>query len=331
MRRLHLLTLSVLAAACSPSVPAGDAPATVMTAPAPPIPALGGRPIVAVAVGDAVCQNANPIDDSCHQGEVAVLVDTVAPDVLFFLGDLQYPTGALADFRKYFEPAFGRFRAIIRPVPGNHEYLTPDGDGYFDYFNGLGAADGIAGNRARGYYSFEAGRWHVVAINSNCDRIGGCAAGSAQERWLRGDLLAHPGQCILAYWHHARFSSGGHGDSPEMRAIWQTLENAGADLVLAGHDHDYERFAPQRSDGARDDRDGIRSFVVGTGGFNLRAFGRARSVSEVRFNDAYGVLRLTLDSAGYSWRFLSTPGGRTRDEGEAACHLKPASAGSTLR
>ena len=173
--------------------------------------------------------------------------------------------------------------------------------------------------RRRGYYSYEVGGWHVVALNSNCAAVGGCGAGSPQEQWLRADLAAHPASCTLAYWHHPRFSSGEHGSDPTYTAFWQALYDANADLVLVGHDHDYERFAPQTADGTRDLARGIREFVVGSGGKNLRAFPQVRANSEARDVTSLGVLELTLGSGAYEWRFRPAVGSYS-DSGSASCH-----------
>lgn len=310
-------------AACAPSGSPPPESTPVETIP-PPIAVAQGRAPVVAAVGDLVCSA--PLDAAweCRHDDVARVVELLAPDALLLLGDLQYESGALENFRTQFDPSFGKFRKITRPVPGNHEYATARARGYFDYFNGVDSATGIAGPRARGYYSFDVGAWHLVAINSNCADVGGCGQGSAQERWLRTDLAQHPRQCLLAYWHHARFSSGGHGDSRELTAIWAALQEARADLVLAGHDHDYERFEPMRADGARDPTSGITSFVVGTGGRNLRRFGAIRSNSATHRDNVFGVLRLTLDTGSYAWQFVDAATVKPVDEGNGRCKGPPA-------
>jgi len=174
----------------------------------------------------------------------------------------------------------------------------PGAAGYFDYF---GTA---AGRRSPGYYSFNLGRWHLIALNSECAQVGGCATGSPQERWLRADLAAPPARCVLAYWHKPRFSSGMHGNNATYTAFWQALHGAGADVVLVGHDHDYERFAPQTPHGRADPARGIRQFVVGTGGKTHYGFRTIRANSQVRNSRTFGVLRLALHPAGYDWRFV---------------------------
>jgi 3',5'-cyclic AMP phosphodiesterase CpdA len=184
--------------------------------------------------------------------------------------------------------------------------------GYFDYF---GAA---AGDRDKGYYSYDLGRWHVVVINSNCRQAGGCRAGSPQENWLRADMASHRAPCTVAMWHHPRFSSAEHGNDPTMRDIWQTLQDKGVDLVLAGHDHTYERFGPQDADGNADP-DGLRSFVVGTGGRSFYSFLRIRPNSIVRHTETPGVLKLTLHPDSYDWQFIPADGSTFTDAGTAKC------------
>nr|MDQ6914623.1 metallophosphoesterase [Actinomycetota bacterium] len=225
---------------------------------------------------------------------------------------LQYPTGKLSDFRRFFAPSWGRWFARLRPSPGNHEYA--DGpSGYFDYFGAR------AGPGRRGWYSYDLGAWHLVSLNANCTKVG-CGPGSPQASWLRADLAAHPARCTLAYWHQPRFSSGPHGDARDTGPLWRALQAAGADVVLSGHDHDYERFAPQTDAGARDDRRGIVQFVVGTGGVNHYPIVRRQPNSLTHSSSTFGVLRLTLRRASYSWRFVPERGATYRDAGSAPCH-----------
>lgn len=230
------------------------------------------------------------------------------------LGDNVYDSGSPVEFASCYAPSWGRQKARTRPSPGNHDYRTPGAAGYFGYF---GAA---AGNRAKGYYSYSLGAWHVIALNSNCEAVGGCEAGSAQEQWLRADLRAHRRKCTLAYWHHPRFSSGAHGSDPMTQPLWQALYDAGADVILDGHDHDYERFAPQTPAGVLDRSRGIREFVVGTGGRSHRAPGAPVANSQALNGDTYGVLKLTLAAKSYRWQFVPVAGGTFRDSGSAACH-----------
>jgi hypothetical protein len=200
------------------------------------------------------------------------------------------------------------------PAIGNHEYGTIAGAGHFDYF---GSA---AGERGRGYYSYDLGSWHVIVLNSNCWAVGGCGMGSAQEQWLRADLAASAARCTVAYWHHPRFSSGPHGSSLDMDAFWRALFTAGADLVLVGHDHHYERFAPQNPDGVADPARGIRQFIVGTGGAFLRRVQGRLANSEVVRDDTHGVLKLSLHAESFDWEFVPIQGQVFSDRGSGACH-----------
>lgn len=244
----------------------------------------------------------------------AKLLDSI-PGEVFTVGDNAYESGTAEQFRNCYGPTWGRHKNRTHPSPGNHEFHSGGATPYFDYFGKN------AGDPARGYYSYELGAWHVIVLNSECDQVGGCNAGSAQEKWLHGDLQTHPAACTLAYWHKPLFSSGGkHGNDPEVKAFWQDLYAAHADLVLNGHDHDYERFGPQDPDGNADATRGIREFVVGTGGKNHRPFGKPLPASEVRNADTFGVLKLTLHARGYNWEFIPEAGKSFRDSGSGACH-----------
>lgn len=230
------------------------------------------------------------------------------------LGDLAYPNGTAEDFKCY-DQTWGRVKDRTRPAVGNHEFHSSGASYYFQYF---GAA---AGDPKSGYYSYELGSWHIVVLNSECAEVGGCGAGSPEEKWLRADLRAHPVGCTLAYFHKPRFSSGlNHGSDPELGAFWQALYDFNAELVLNGHDHDYERFSPQDPNGKPDSKRGIREFVVGTGGKNLRRFGIHRANSEVRNNSTFGVLKLTLKETGYDWMFIPQAGKSFADSGSGSCH-----------
>jgi hypothetical protein len=289
-------------------------------------------PPTLAAAGDIACAPASntPAPGACQQAATAALIRSLAPTAVAALGDLQYESGTLGEFTGSFDASWGAFKPLIRPAPGNHEYYTSGASGYFDYFNGIGAAFGPAGNRGQGYYSYGVGVWHVVVLNANC-HIVDCAAGSAQERWLRADLATFRAPCTLAYWHQPLFSSGPNRSDPDGLAttpLWQALYDAGADVILNGHDHDYERFAPQDPLGNRDDLAGIREFVVGTGGRNLYTGVRRAANSELLDRADFGVLALTLRSNGYDWRFLSASGAALLDSGTGACHNAPPELGS---
>jgi hypothetical protein len=262
------------------------------------------RSPVVLAAGDiASCASAG--DEA-----TALLLDTLAGTVLA-LGDNVYRHGSAEEFRDCYGPSWGRHRGRTRATPGNHEYYVRFAAAYFDYF---GAAAGPTG---LGFYSFDLHGWHVVSLNSNVD----ASAGSPQERWLRADLKAHPARCTLAFWHHARFSSGAnHGSTPAVAPLFQALYDAGADVLLQAHDHLYERLAPLAPDGRPNAERGIRSFVVGTGGVGFHEFGRVVAGSEVRHNRSPGVLKLSLRADGYAWEFIPAGGGGFRDRGEGKCH-----------
>lgn len=236
------------------------------------------------------------------------------PGTVMALGDLAYPDGTAENFKCY-DKTWGRVKDRTRPAVGNHEFHSSGATYYFQYF---GAA---AGDPKSGYYSYDLGSWHIVVLNSECTEIGGCGTGSSEEKWLRADLAAHPVGCTLAYFHKPRFSSGlNHGNDPEVGAFWQALYDFNAELILNGHDHDYERFAPQDPNGNADPKRGIREFVVGTGGKNLREFGIPKPNSEVRNNGAFGVLKLTLKTTGYDWKFIPEAGKTFTDSGSGSCH-----------
>jgi hypothetical protein len=268
------------------------------------------RPAVLVGAGDIA---------SCGgdgDSRTAALLDAVDGTVVT-LGDNAYPDGTPDQFARCYGPTWGRHRARTRPVLGNHEYHTRGAAGHFGYF---GAA---AGPRGRGWYSFEAGGWHVVVLNTNCDVVG-CAAGSAQERWLRADLAASAARgtrCTVALGHHPLFTSGRtHAPVTAVRPLVHALHDAAVELLLSGHNHQYERFAPQDPAGRRDDARGVRQFVVGTGGNGHYPFGPAAPHSEVRHTGTYGVLRLALHPDRYEWRFVPEPGADFTDAGTGRCH-----------
>ena len=266
-----------------------------------------------VAAADPVVVGAGDISDcgSAEDEATASLLDDISGTVLTF-GDNVYPSGTAAQFRDCYAPTWGRHKTRTKPSPGNHEYGTPGAAGYFGYF---GAAAGPAG---QGWYSYDVGRWHLIVLNSNCGDVG-CGTNSSQVTWLRADLAANAGDHVIAYWHHPRFSSGQHGNDESVQPFWNALYAAGADVVLNGHDHDYERFAPQDPSGNADSAHGIREFVVGTGGRGLRAKSSTARNSQV-FAEAFGVLKLTLHANSYDWQFVPIAGESFTDAGTGTPH-----------
>lgn len=231
------------------------------------------------------------------------------PGTILTLGDHAYDNGTPREFANCYDPSWGRYKDRTRPTRGNH-----DGPGYFTYFGP------VAGNATQAYYAFEVGPWQVISLDSTCGPDGDCGPDSAQVRWLREQLAADESACTLAYFHHPRFSSGRHGSDERFDAFWDALHEGGADVVVNGHDHHYERFAPLTPDGTVDLETGIRQFVVGTGGANLRAIETIVEGSEVRETDSHGVLQLQLEADGYRWRFVSIAGDAFVDEGADTCH-----------
>ena len=262
---------------------------------APPAP-------VVLAAGDI-----GSCDPAAGTDALARMLDQL-PGTILALGDIAYPDGGFASYRDCYHPSWGRHRARTRPVPGNHDYETPDARQYYAYFSTA------AGDPGAGYYSFEVGEWLLIALNSEI----GLGPGSDQLDWLSATLDSNPRRCALAYLHRPRFSSGRHGDDARLRAAWALLDGAGVDVVLAGHDHHYERFAPQDEDG-RLDPDGMRQFVVGTGGAYVLRPGGGAANSETRDGSAFGLLRLELAPQGYAWRFLAASPSGFSDSGRAEC------------
>jgi acid phosphatase type 7 len=303
----------------------------MITVPANPMPTLGfGATPVAAATGDPVLAAAGDIacdptdgaynggsgtSTACAQKATSDLLVNMAPNAVAALGDNQYNNGSLSAFNTAYNPSWGRVKPAIHPAIGNHEIKSDTkATGYYTYF---GAAAGTAG---KGWYSYDLGTWHIIVLDGNCKNVGGCGSGSAQEQWLKSDLAAHPAACTLAYWHQPRFSSGNHGGSTMFTPFWNDLYNAGAEVVLNGHDHDYERFAPQTPSGARNDSTGIREFVVGTGGAHWEPMGTVQPNSLVRSQAAFGVLKLTLHAGSYDWSFVPVAGKTFTDSGTGYCH-----------
>lgn len=254
-------------------------------------------------------------DDLAGAEATAKLIDKI-PGTVFAVGDLAYPDGSDERFANCYGPTWGRFKDRTRPAPGNHEYHNNGASGYVHYF---GAA---AGDPTKGYYSYDLGQWHILSLNSECAQVGGCDAASEQRKWLQQDLKDRRAGCTLAYFHKPLFSSGlAHGNDVQVKPLWDILYHAGADIVINGHDHDYERFAPQDPNGKADAEHGIREFVVGSGGKNShRIFAAPVANSEVRNADTFGVLRLTLHPKIYDWQFVPQEGKTFIDSGSGTCH-----------
>jgi len=295
LRRLALLIVTVFCGLVVPSYAKSEA--------------AKSDPVLVGAGDIASC------DDLSGAEATAKLIENI-PGTVFAAGDLAYPDGSDEQFAKCYGPTWGRFKDRTRPAAGNHEYHSDGASGYARYF---GAA---AGDPKKAYYSYDLGAWHIIVLNSECDEVGGCNAASPQGQWLRQDLAQHPVACTLAYFHKPLFSSGAkHGNDPLMKPLWQALYEANADVVINGHDHDYERFAPQDPDGKADSKRGIREFVVGSGGKNShRSFDKPKPNSEVRNADTFGVLKLTLHSSGYDWEFVPQAGKSFHDSGSGSCH-----------
>ena len=291
----------------TPSLPIGS----------PSVGAPGGSPIptatgatsqVDVLVGAGDIANCELDGDEATAG----LLDHL-PGTVFTSGDNAYEDGTAAQFSNCYEPTWGRHRDRTRPAAGNHDWETLGAAGYLGYF-------GSAATNADGqtWYSYDLADWHVIVLDSNCAKVDGCDPESPQGAWLAADLAASDARCTVAIWHHPRFSSGEHGDDGDTDPFWRALMAAGADVVINGHDHDYERFAPQNADGEADPA-GIREFVAGTGGAELRGFVKPVRNSLVRSSIAHGVLELSLQQSGYGWRFISVEG-TFSDQGSATCH-----------
>jgi 3',5'-cyclic AMP phosphodiesterase CpdA len=242
--------------------------------------------------------------DNDNDELTAQLLDNI-PGTVFTTGDNVYDSGSPRQYSDCYDPTWGRHRDRTKPVPGNHDYGTAGAEGYFEYFNNIPS-----------YYAYDLGSWRIYALNSEID----VSEDSAQVQWLQDDLAANPRQCVLAYWHTPRWSSGAvHGNDRTVRTLWRILYGAGAELVLNGHQHSYERFAPMDEQG-QPVAQGLREFVVGTGGRSLYAFDPPLPGTEVRDNTSYGVLKLTLSDARYDWEFIPAAGSTFTDSGSEACH-----------
>jgi hypothetical protein len=290
---------ATLVSRCGGSTPAAPSPT-----PNPPGPSSGSPapPAILVGAGD-IGQCGSP-----GVAATAVLIDRIS-GIVFTTGDNAYPNGSASNFRDCYEPHWGRHRARTRPVPGNHDYDTAGGAAYFSYF------EDNAGPFGLGYYSYMAGSWKIVALNSEI----AAGAGSAQLQWLRSELTSSSSRCTMVYWHKPLFSSGPNGPNRDMREIWRVLYDLNVDLVINGHDHLYERFGPQDPDGRPDAARGIRQITVGTGGGGLYTPISSAPNTEA-IGIVFGVLRLTLSDGSYQWEFLPIPGASFSDGGIGQCH-----------
>lgn len=320
--RIPVLVLAVailLPAACAPSrvsdLGDGDeststAPRSVPTPTLTPDPTPSETPAILVGAGDiSSCENDND--------ELTARILDGIEGTVFAAGDLAYESGSAEQFSLCYDPTWGRHRSRTLPVVGNHEYGSPTASAYFTYFGDA------AGEPGAGWYATRVGEWRVIVLDSNCFGPGGsCEAGSTQEQWLRATLAAdRETKCTLAIMHHARFSSGAkHGSATEVEPLWSALYDNDVDLVVSGHEHLYERFAPQTPQGALDLARGIREIVVGTGGRSLYEFATPLPNSEARDNTSFGVLKLELWSDRYAWSFIGVPGSTFIDEGTGICH-----------
>ena len=292
-----IVALLVLASCSDANEPRAKPGESTASTPSQPVETL-------LIAGDiALCER--PEDEATADLVEAMLKEH--PDaVVGVAGDLAYDKGTDEDFDKCYDPSWGRFKDRTKPALGNHEYGTGNARGYFNYF------DGKAGEFGQGWYSYDLGDWHVVVVNSNCSKVGGCGPDSEQGKWLIADLAATDKTCVLGYWHHPRWSSGAHGTDESMQPLWEIAAKGGMDVIVNGHDHHYERFAV---------RDGVRQFVVGTGGAWRYPVVKAEQGSEIRQSGTPGVLQLTLHEQGYRWKFLQVPNAEKSftDEGTGSC------------
>lgn len=318
MRLLYIGLINLLLLGCVPvSTPMTATPTPTGSQISPPT-----KTATPIQDNDPVLVGAGDIADCSSDGDEATanLLDEI-PGIVFTTGDNAYPNGTASNFLDCYEPSWGRHKARTYPSAGNHDYRTEGADGFYDYFGS------VAGDPDKGYYSYDLGTWHIIVLNSNIP----VEKGSPQEQWLREDLATHPVACTLAYWHHPRFSSGNHhGSNTKVQGFWQDLYDYGADVVLGGHEHNYERFALQDPQGFADPLRGIRQFVIGSGGRSHYGFGSPIANSEVRNDDTYGVLKLTLHPDSYSWEFVPEAGKTFTDSGWASCVTPEGSATSKV-
>ena len=337
MSRLHRRSRTAIGLVCAlaAAVTLGSGtsgPTDVASAVPSPVFAhdAGPDPVIAAA-GDIACdattEDAAIADNDtmqCQEQKTAALLQDPSIGSVLALGDDQYYSGDLAQFSLMYGRSWGTVLSKTYPVPGNHEYYGPDGlaNGYFSYFGAR------AGTPGKGWYSYDLGQWHLIALNTgDCSKIGGCSpafpghAASEEYTWLVNDLAQHPNQCILAYWHQPVFSGGQEGGTKALSGLYSALYNAQADVVLNGHDHDYERFAQMDSLGNAAPGRGVREFIVGTGGRSQEDFVTTPATTEARFNDSFGVLRMTLHPTSYDWQFVDAAGSHSTDSGTTSCHV----------
>ncbi|MBC3862680.1 metallophosphoesterase [Undibacterium jejuense] len=265
------------------------------------------------AAGDIADCKKKPAPQSMAARTADIIVNALDADKNAFaitLGDNTYPVGKPEEFSNCYDPTWGRFKERTLPSPGNHDYAMPKALGYYNYFGD------IAGPERRGYYAKNLGNWHILSLNSNVN----AQEMQKQLAWLQTELSNSKQACTLAFWHHPAYSSGGHGNNENMKAAWKILAQAKADIVLSGHDHDYERFAPMNENGDKDEKNGIRNFVVGTGGAKLTPMFLPKSTTEIRDNSSNGVLKLTLHDKSYEWEFIPVAGESFNDKGQGSCH-----------
>ena len=305
------LVVALVLTACGGSggSPRSPTPSSLGSTARPPVTPTTGAPAATLLAAGDIASCSSTGDEA-----TAALLDARPNAQIATLGDNVYESGTIADFTNCYEPSWGRHKGRTHPALGNHEYGVARAAGYFAEF---GAA---AGEAPLGWYSYDLAAWHVVVLNSNCDVVG-CVTGGTQERWLRADLAAHPAGCTLAVWHHPRFSSGTtHGPDTAVGPLYTALYEAGVDVLLTGHEHNYERFAPLNPGGQPDDARGVRQFVVGTGGRSHYPFGPPLPGSEVRNDNTYGLLALTLRATSYQWQFVPEAGKSFTDSGSTNCH-----------
>jgi hypothetical protein len=288
----------------------------------------GGDPVIAAA-GDIACAPpATRTSSKCHQADTANLLTAGSYDAVLPLGDLQYECGELTAYNGVYDLTWGRVKSITYPAVGDNEYTsslcsTPGASGYFSYFGDAASPQQLGCTLAcRGYYSYDLGSWHIIALNSECTQtgVGGCGSTSAQGKWLKADLAAHPVQCTLAYGHRPYWSDAG-GTISRTSYFAKTLYAAGAEVLLAGHQHIYERFAPMDPSTSAADVNGLRQFIVGTGGKSQSSLATIPPANaEIRNKGTYGVLKLTLHAGSYEWQFVPEAGKTFTDSGSQNCH-----------